>query len=233
MPIAAMMGMMDDAARSLLRLFGLAKGPSNPQFNSPQDLVNGLRNPATEEAAVGSMRRMGYGAFYGQKSRGAFSGLAEGELLRKGKGMSGLLSGRPLKGLSVGLSHLHDAAIFAPLQAIASAYVSKPGHKMSGMVGGASRAIAFGAGDLVGTLIGGPLAGIALGMVTEHVGTYVEDSVQFFHDFNKMTKHINMGGNYEDTQTAYTMRQRAAQEMGSSVLNARQWLGKESALMHQ
>jgi hypothetical protein len=41
-----------------------------------------------------------------------------------------------------------------------------------------------------------------------------------------------MGGGYQDTQTAYTMRQRAAQELTGSLLNARPYLGKEAALMH-
>jgi hypothetical protein len=41
-----------------------------------------------------------------------------------------------------------------------------------------------------------------------------------------------MGGDYQDTQVAWTMRQRAAQEMSGSLLNARQYLGKEAALMH-
>ncbi len=42
-----------------------------------------------------------------------------------------------------------------------------------------------------------------------------------------------MGGNYQDFDAAYTMRQVAVREIGNSLSNARPYLGKEGALMHQ
>lgn len=49
----------------------------------------------------------------------------------------------------------------------------------------------------------------------------------------RLTRHFNAGGDYEDTQVAYTQRQRAVQELSQSLLNARMYLGKESVLMHE
>jgi hypothetical protein len=52
------------------------------------------------------------------------------------------------------------------------------------------------------------------------------------HDFDQNVRRVRMGGDYQDTQVAWTVRQRAAQEMAGSLLNACQYLGREAALMH-
>ena len=69
------------------------------------------------------------------------------------------------------------------------------------------------------------------------IDTYVQPRVEqaykaVLHE-SKMLRHFNAGGDYEDTQVAFTMRQRAAQEMSTSLLNARAWLGKEALLFHE
>lgn len=43
----------------------------------------------------------------------------------------------------------------------------------------------------------------------------------------------NFGGNYQDTQQAYTMRQRAVQSMQESRMNARSVLGSEARTLHR
>jgi hypothetical protein len=43
----------------------------------------------------------------------------------------------------------------------------------------------------------------------------------------------NFGGNYQDTQQAYTMRQRAVQAMQQSRMNARSVLGSEARTLHR
>lgn len=57
--------------------------------------------------------------------------------------------------------------------------------------------------------------------------------VQSILDLPSQLMGIHMGGNYKDTEIAQTMRQKAAQEMQGSLLNARQYLGKEALLLHQ
>lgn len=234
--LSTVINTFDDVARAALRLFGVGTTSGSAtagSYASPVDLVNALHNPATEPAAVARMHKMHYGAFYGKDSRGMFSSLAENELLRKGKGFGGAVFGRPIKGISVGISHFKGAAVFALPQGIFMSALAPKGHKVSALVGGAARGIFYGVGDLIGTAVGGPLAGFALGATTEKIGGVVQEALQRFHDFNHNMTHINMGGNYEDTRIAYTMRQRAAQEMGSSVMNARKYLGAEALLMHQ
>jgi hypothetical protein len=41
-----------------------------------------------------------------------------------------------------------------------------------------------------------------------------------------------MGGDYQDSEQAWTTRQAAVQEMSGSLMNARQWLGHEGQAMH-
>lgn len=233
MALSTMMGLVQDAGEYAMRLMGRRSKTPGLEFINPQQMITDLRNPATEARAVARMRKMHYGAFYGEESRNSTSWLAERELLTKGKGFSGAVFGRPIKGLSIASAHLGGALMFAPLQGIVEASMAPKRHKMSSIIGGTSKAVAWGVGDAIGTLIAGPVAGFALGLVTEKLGGIVEDGVQMFNDYARSIRHVNMGGNYEDTRVAYTMRQRAAQEMGTSVMNARSWLGKEGILMHQ
>lgn len=235
MPIfAAAASFIDDAAFMLQRMLGRSTGSDVLPYQNPKQLIAALNNPATEKAAVARMKKLHYGAFYNSANkRTMFSGMAEAELLNKGKGWSGAVFGRPVKGLSIGMAHVGAAIQFSPLTGLLGAYTAPKKHKLSGFVGGVASSIAFGVGDLVGTTLGGPIAGFALGMVTEKIGRAVGEGVQAFNEFAHIVKHVNMGGNYEDTEIAYTMRQRAAIEMGSSVMNARSWLGKEAILMHQ
>lgn len=204
MAIARLMGFADDAIRLMLRPFGRGgPGKVKPTYYEPFAKIPGLSSLAKREQRV------------------------------MGPGMSGAVFGRPVKGLGVGLSHLKGIGWFAAGAGIVEGSLARRGHKASGVVGGVARTLAFGVGDVVGTTIAGPVGGFILGSITEGVGGKIGDAVQFFNDIDRNIRHINMGGNYEDTRAAYTMRQRAAQELGSSVMNARQWLGKEGALMHQ
>jgi hypothetical protein len=143
--------------------------------------------------------------------------------------------GGPLSKYTKGWRAFKGDFLFAPIAAFAESSFSERRHRVSKFSGGMARGVTYALGDLIGTVVSGgnPLAGFAVGMLTEPLGGYVEEGVQMFADLNKQIKHVNMGGNYEDTKIAYTMRQRAAQELGSSVVNARQWLGREALFLHQ
>jgi hypothetical protein len=52
-------------------------------------------------------------------------------------------------------------------------------------------------------------------------------------EIGRQAQHSNFCGDYKDSEAAFTMRQRAVQEMGSSALNARRHLGSEAVMMHQ
>jgi hypothetical protein len=64
------------------------------------------------------------------------------------------------------------------------------------------------------------------------IGRPLEQVMQAAHDFSGGVRKLEMGGDFQDTQEAYTMRQVAVREMGSSLLNARRHLGQEAAMMH-
>ena len=100
---------------------------------------------------------------------------------------------------------------------------------------------AEGIGMLTGQAMGGAVGGLLFGMPGEiagqiiggTVGEKIGSTLKPIEDLGHQAYHLNFGGKYEDTEVAWTMRQRAVQEMGSSALNARQYLGKEAALFHQ
>jgi hypothetical protein len=88
---------------------------------------------------------------------------------------------------------------------------------------------------------GGAIGAFFGGLPGEIVGSWVGYNIEkpFKAGFDAVREaghnptHFNGGGDYQDTEAAYTMRQRALQETGTSLLNARMHLGKEAALMHE
>lgn len=231
--LSAAMGYVDDIARYGIRaLFshpnpGMKFDPSNPTV-----FLAALRNK--DPQAIAGMSRMHYGPLFSPAGKAlGLDRLAARELRIKGTGFSGAIFGRPAKGLGVGLGHLTGLGYFAAGAGAIKSFSAPKGHKTSAFASGVAATIAFSVGDVLGSMLGGPVGGLVLGSMTEIVGDKLGEAAQFLHDFKRNITHINMGGNYEDTRVAYTMRQRAAQEMGSSVMNARSWLGKEGLLMHQ
>ena len=79
--------------------------------------------------------------------------------------------------------------------------------------------LGYGMAALPGAIIGG-LAGFpqigAMASAMLFQGTIsrnISVGVQWFHDLDRNVRRVNMGGDYQDTQVAWPMRQRAAQEM--------------------
>ena len=88
--------------------------------------------------------------------------------------------------------------------------------------------------DSIGGLLLGPVGGIIAQSLAQPVlQTGIERVTDAFTGLYKNATHANMGGNYKDTEVAYSMRQRAAVEIGNSLLNARQYLGLEARYFHQ
>jgi hypothetical protein len=88
-------------------------------------------------------------------------------------------------------------------------------------------------GGAVGGAFGGPIGEFLGQLVGGTVGEKAGAVVAPLEELGREAHHANFGGDYHDTEVAYTMRQRAVQEMGASALNARMYLGKEAALFHQ
>ena len=79
----------------------------------------------------------------------------------------------------------------------------------------------------------GGIPGMVVGMALDPIiKNAVGKPIQALHDLGRNAHRLHTGGDYKDTQVAYTMRQAAAQEMSSSLLNARSYLGREAAFLH-
>lgn len=113
------------------------------------------------------------------------------------------------------------AAAMAPRGKFVASASGAAGATVGGVLGAAAGGLLFG---LPGELIGGALGGAA--------GERLEAVVQPFAEFGRNQARLNFG-TYKDSQAAFTMRQVAAREISQSVLNARQYLGKEALLLHQ
>jgi hypothetical protein len=111
--------------------------------------------------------------------------------------------------------------------------------------GFAGGAIGAGIGSLVapgvGTVVGGIIGGIAgsfggnaigdalFGDVAQNLGLAARSIVRTA----RAVDTVQFGGNFVDSRAAYTMRQRAVQDMSGSMLNARQFLGNEAIFLHE
>jgi hypothetical protein len=93
----------------------------------------------------------------------------------------------------------------------------------------ASRVVGIPMSFALNAIAPGAIAGFAAFYAGEKLG----DAFQYAVDGVNASRKLNFGGNYKDTTVAYTMRQKAAQELGGSLLNARTYLGKEAVLFHQ
>jgi hypothetical protein len=106
----------------------------------------------------------------------------------------------------------------------------------------AGRAVGTTVGAIVGEFllpVGGAWVGSKVGsIVGAGVGALTADKMarsgvaHLIHDLHTTRTRVRFGG-FQDSMPAYTMRQRAEQELQSSVVNAQRYLGREAQLMHQ
>lgn len=149
----------------------------------------------------------------------------------------GLLSGKAM--MSIALADVGLSAATAPRGHM----VSRGTAAVAGVLGGyAGYAAGSGLGAMIGSMImpgigtatGGFIGGIIGGTIGDViVRDPTEIAMQRFAGLSRNMRHLEMGGTYLDTQAAMTMRQVAVRELSGSLLNARQYLGKEAILFHQ
>jgi hypothetical protein len=63
------------------------------------------------------------------------------------------------------------------------------------------------------------------------LGKAAAAGVRYFSSFGYRLRHIEMGGNYEDTATAQNLRMKAISDMSSAMSYSRRWLGQEANFM--
>jgi len=120
-------------------------------------------------------------------------------------------------------------ATFGLPMAIFSGAMAPRFHKASAMAGASVPFL----GMAIGTAFGGGIGGLVGGFVLDPlIQTTVGNTMQRIADYGRNNPRLQTGGDYQDTEQNYTMRQVAASEMSRSMLNARQYLGKESAFLH-
>jgi hypothetical protein len=87
-----------------------------------------------------------------------------------------------------------------------------------------------------GAFLGGlPGALITAQFLQAPLAKAIEAPLQRIHDFGRWSQSVtpHMYGPWKDSEAGYTMRQRAANELSGSLMNARQILGKEAVFMHE
>lgn len=147
---------------------------------------------------------------------------------------SGVLFGRGGSGLKYGLKTAFNLAPLVALDMVLSTATAPPKHRAAALGGAIAAQVTGLVAGAIGFAIGGPVAAVALNLAVDPiVRRAASEGVQKFIDFGRDIQRVRMGGEYEDTEVAWTMRQRAAVEIGNSLLNARQYLGKEASLMHE
>lgn len=63
------------------------------------------------------------------------------------------------------------------------------------------------------------------------LGKAAAASVRWFGQFGYRQRRAELGGTYNDTDTAYDLRMRAVSEMSSAMSYSRRWLGNEALFM--
>ncbi|MGC1582164.1 MAG: hypothetical protein WA766_11805 [Candidatus Acidiferrales bacterium] len=149
-------------------------------------------------------------------------------------------TGSAFRGAKIGYEMgFKGGSLFVIGGAAYGAYTAPRHHKISEALG---QGTSFGVTSLLGGVIGGAVGGPIGAYVGSFAAQILAEStvangiagiVQPIVDFGTNMRKQRFGGDYRDTQTAYTMRGAAAREMSRSLLNARQWLGQESAFLHQ
>jgi hypothetical protein len=148
---------------------------------------------------------------------------------------TGLITGMDL-GLSVGESSSRDQAsnAIASVGATMSGMASyKTGYALSSAIGeriAGSFGLAATGPIGMGISFAGIVAGTALGVTLDPiVRGGIQRTTKGLFDWGR--GHVRFGG-FHDSQPAYSMRQRSLQELNGSLLNARQYFGKEAQLFH-
>jgi hypothetical protein len=126
------------------------------------------------------------------------------------------------------MSFKGNMILAAPMAAFA--FASAPeGRKVSTATG----ALASG----VGAFVGGALFGLPGAVVGGFIGDELASSaigkaMGRMHDLPRDRARVNFTTGFQDSDAAFTMRQRAAHELSGSLMNARQYLGGEGAFLH-
>ena len=128
-------------------------------------------------------------------------------------------------------------AVYGGARGLGAGFGAAGGGITGTILGGAIGSI----GGPIGTAIGAVVGGITGSVIGESVGGRMLNGparqlglgARALVRTSRAVDRAQFGGGFVDTRGAYTMRQRAVQDMSSSMLNARQFLGNEAIFLHE
>jgi hypothetical protein len=151
-----------------------------------------------------------------------------GFLAKAGTGLT-VLGGIADVGITMGVSKSGERGT-RTIGALSDIPAGIIGTDVGAFIGGAAGMAAGGPiGAFVGRGVGGLVGGFVAPVITRSAVVAAGLAV---YDAGKRAGRPQMGGHYVDTEQAYTLRQKSAQELGRSMLNARQYLGHEGPMFH-
>ena len=138
-----------------------------------------------------------------------------------------------------------NARLLFPLVAFSAAKAQR-GEKLATLASGVAWMTAMPtmgklAGMAIATAAGGPVSwGVKfLGTVLlttkpgEDLQRGVYRGIRYLQSFDRRQRHLQMGGNYKDSETNQALRMSGIQEMSAALGASRRHLGNEAALLHQ
>ena len=171
-----------------------------------------------------------------------FAGLGLGQWGDIGEGIA---RGTILKGEGIWSNPYNGALLFTAPDVAFRLASARRGTKATaaagGLAGNTVAPAAFWMGNTLGRVatasrlgaFQGTMMGTGLGLLAYSMAEKpVQWAVGKLEDEGRYARRFHFGGDYQDSQKAFTMRQRAEAEMSSSLLNARHQLGNEARLMH-
>jgi hypothetical protein len=85
----------------------------------------------------------------------------------------------------------------------------------------------------IGPLAAAVLANLIVTYPEVLMGNSFTRAVRSFTNINKNIRHLEMGGNYKDTELAERQRFLALQDMNAARIPSRRYLGQEALLLHR
>lgn len=147
---------------------------------------------------------------------------------------AGALWGNKAEGFTKSLTSLKGFAGLSLTDVAFSGALAPQGQTVQKTVGALGATAASAAGSIAGFMLAGPAGAILGGVLADPYGRRAaENAYTTVTETSRRIRRLDFGDTYKDSEMAFTMRQRAAQELGGSLLNARQYLGREGALFHQ
>jgi hypothetical protein len=188
-------------------------------------------------SALRSMADLGYGGVW-ENNIGKRAGIQREIAARRFWKPRGMLTGSSIYGMNRAKQTLRSgvgplAQAFAAVDVATSIATAPRGElvsKVSSSLGGNIGALA---GSVVGAAMLG-LPGEVVGtMIGYELGSLPGKALAKVRTLGKNARRVHVGGDFQDTEAMATMRRRAASELSTSLLNARQYLGREAVLFHQ